>query len=75
VNPQQVPQLEMDLPFVLVGLMYGLGIGLFNPLPNLSMKVFDFFSSFLGLPTKLARSGDGCEVQESFWITPIDHLK
>ena len=65
----------MDLPFVLVGLMHGLGIRLLNPLPNLSMKVFDLFGSFLDLPTKVVRSGNGCVVQGSFWIVPIYHLE
>ena len=58
-----------------IGLMHGLSVELLNPLSNLSMKVFDFLGSFLDLPTKLARSGDKCEVQGSLQIAPIDQLK
>ena len=62
-------------PLVFVGLMHGLGIRLLNSLPNLGMKIFDLLGSFLGLPTKLARCGNGSEVQGGLGIVPIDHLE
>jgi len=47
---------------VFVSLLHGLGIEIFNSLPNLSIKVLDVLGSLLGRPTKFGRGGDRCEV-------------
>jgi len=51
VDPYQVAQLKMELFLILVGFLHGLGIGPFNPLPDLCMEVFYLLSSILSLLT------------------------
>ena len=75
MDPYEVPRLEKDHLLVFIGLLHGLGIDPFNSLPNLSMKILNFLSSILGLPTKFGWGGDRCKVQRGVLITPIDHLK
>ena len=58
-----------------VDLLHDLGVHLLNPFPNLSMEILDLFSSLLGLPTILGRSGEWSEVQRGPRIASIDHLE
>ena len=71
----QVSRMKMNFLLMLVGLVHGLGVGSFNPLPDLSMEILNLFGSLFGLSTKFGGSRDGSKVQRGPWIIPIDHLK
>jgi len=75
MDPYEVSWLKLDSLLVLVDLLHDLGVNLLNSFPNLSVEVLDLFSSLLGLPTKLGRSGEWSEVQGGPRIASIDHLE